>query len=73
MSDLLKEHPALYMGLGGSFDLYCGKTSPVPDWWCRYFLWEGLYRTLTDPGNRQRWKRPLPATRIIYRILFDRL
>lgn len=73
MADLLREHPALYMGVGGSFDLYCGKTKTVPDWWCRWFGWEGLYRAFDDWGNRQRWKRQLPATRILYRILLGRL
>lgn len=73
MSELIKEHPALYMGLGGSFDLYSGKTKKVPRWWDRYFFWEGLYRAFDDFGNVRRWKRQLPATRIIYKILLDRL
>ncbi|NLF50723.1 MAG: WecB/TagA/CpsF family glycosyltransferase [Leptolinea sp.] len=73
MADLIAVHPALYMGLGGSLDLFCGKVKAVPDWWCRYFIWEGLYRALSDMGNIQRWKRQLPAMRIIYKILLGRL
>lgn len=73
MADLIPEHEALYMGLGGSFDLYCGKTKSVPEWWNRYLIWEGLYRALNDFTNVQRWRRQLPATRILYKILFDRL
>lgn len=73
MAELFAFHPALYMGLGGSFDLYCGKTKPVPAWWSRYFVWEGLYRAFDDFGNIQRWKRQIPATRILYKILFNRL
>ena len=44
MARLMAVHPALYMGLGGSFDLYCGKTKPVPEWWKKTFKWEGIYR-----------------------------
>ena len=44
MTELLAIHKALYMGLGGSFDLYCGKTKPVPEWWKKVFKWEGIYK-----------------------------
>jgi UDP-N-acetyl-D-mannosaminouronate:lipid I N-acetyl-D-mannosaminouronosyltransferase len=73
MRDLLSQHPALYMGLGGSFDLYTGKTKPVPEWWNKIFKWEGIYRSLDDFKNIQRWKRQLPALKIIPKILFNRL
>ncbi len=73
MAELFAGHPALYMGLGGSYDLYCGKTKPVPAWWSRYFVWEGLYRAFDDFRNIRRWKRQIPATRILYKILFNRL
>jgi|SRR5690554_1088262 len=57
MSKLKKRHQALYMGLGGSFDLYTGKAKPVPDWWNKVFKWEGLYRLLNDITNIKRIKR----------------
>ncbi len=52
-----KYHAAIYQGLGGSFDLYVGNIKPVPDWWKKIFKWEGLYRTLLDYKNINRWKR----------------
>ena len=30
MDELFKIHPALYMGLGGSFDVYCGFKKRAP-------------------------------------------
>lgn len=73
MSQLLEHHPALYMGLGGSFDLFTGKTKPVPQWWNNIFKWEGLYRALSDFKNIQRLKRQLPALKIIPKIIFNKL
>jgi UDP-N-acetyl-D-mannosaminouronate:lipid I N-acetyl-D-mannosaminouronosyltransferase len=73
MSELIKVYPALYMGLGGSFDLYCGKAKMVPEWWNRIFKWEGLYRTFNDFYNLKRWKRQVPVLRIIYKVLFNKL
>ena len=57
MSKLLKKHSALYMGLGGSFDLYTGKAKPLPEWWNKIFKWEGLYRLFYDITNIKRIKR----------------
>ena len=57
MNKILKKHPALYMGLGGSFDLYTGKAKPVPAWWNKIFKWEGLYRLFNDITNIKRIKR----------------
>lgn len=73
MSILLNGYPALYMGLGGSFDLYCGKAKPVPEWWNKIFKWEGLYRAINDFYNIKRWKRQPPVLKIIYRVIFNRL
>jgi len=73
MKDFLASHPALYMGLGGSFDLYCGKTKPVPDWWKNTFKWEGIYRCFSDIKNISRWKRQLPALRILYLLFANKL
>ena len=73
MADLIQDHSALYMGLGGSFDLYCGKTKPVPEWWNKVFMWEGIYRCFLDNKNLPRWQKQIPALRILYRIAFNRL
>jgi UDP-N-acetyl-D-mannosaminouronate:lipid I N-acetyl-D-mannosaminouronosyltransferase len=73
MSELITQYPALYMGLGGSFDLYSGMTKPVPEWWIKIFKWEGLYRCFYDFKNLDRWKRQLPALKIIPKIIFNKL
>lgn len=57
MDRFQNKYKALYMGLGGSFDLYSGKAKPVPEWWNKIFKWEGLYRLLGDITNVQRLKR----------------
>ena len=57
MQSSFDKHNALYVGLGGSFDLFVGKAKKVPDWWNKYFKWEGLYRTITDIKNFKRIKR----------------
>mgnify|MGYP003595695458 CR=1 FL=1 len=54
MDELIKIHPALYMGLGGSFDIYGGYKKRAP----KIFLdlhCEWLYRLLKEPTrfNRQ--------------------
>ena len=66
MDEALRSHNALYMGLGGSFDLYVGNSKKVPLWWNRMFKWEGLYRTLSDPTNIKRIIRQ----KILFRYLF---
>jgi UDP-N-acetyl-D-mannosaminouronate:lipid I N-acetyl-D-mannosaminouronosyltransferase len=73
MHELIKNYPAQYVGLGGSFDLFCMKARPVPEWWIRIFKWEGLYRAFNDFTNIKRWKRQFFALKIIYWILFDKL
>jgi UDP-N-acetyl-D-mannosaminouronate:lipid I N-acetyl-D-mannosaminouronosyltransferase len=73
MDELIKIHPALYMGLGGSFDLYTGITKPVPDWWKKIFKWEGLYRSLNDISNLSRWKRQLTFFKFLYALYLKKL
>lgn len=54
MDDLIKKHPALYMGLGGSFDVYCGLKRRAPKFFLKLNL-EWFYRLLKEPTriNRQ--------------------
>lgn len=68
MSRFSQKYPALYMGLGGSFDLYTGRAKPVPLWWNKIFKWEGLYRQLCDFTNLKRWKRQCGAHYLVYRL-----
>ncbi len=55
MEELIKSHPALYMGLGGSFDVYCGLKQRAPKMFLKSNL-EWLYRLLKEPT---RFKRQL--------------
>ena len=48
MDELIKVHPALYMGLGGSFDVYCGLKKRAPKLFIDLHL-EWLYRLLKEP------------------------
>lgn len=48
MSKLFKIHPALYMGLGGSFDVYSGNFSDVPNLIYNLKI-EWLYRIFQNP------------------------
>jgi UDP-N-acetyl-D-mannosaminouronate:lipid I N-acetyl-D-mannosaminouronosyltransferase len=53
--EMIKQHPALYQGLGGSFDLYVGVVKETP----RFFQDNGLhwlYRALQQPYRIKRHK-----------------
>jgi UDP-N-acetyl-D-mannosaminouronate:lipid I N-acetyl-D-mannosaminouronosyltransferase len=73
MEQLFAVHPALYMGIGGSLDLYVGKVRPVPQWWIRILKWEGLYRQVYDLKNTKRWKRQIRVLPIVWRVLTNTL
>lgn len=53
MADMMKVHPAIYQGLGGSFDVYTGRVKRAPLWWQKHNI-EFLYRFLKQP---QRYRR----------------
>ena len=53
MHELLLLYPALYMGLGGSFDVYTGNVKRAPDWWVKHNL-EFAYRLLKQPSRIKR-------------------
>jgi len=59
MQELYDSFPALYMGLGGSFNVFTGRASLVPLWWEKYIKSEGLYRILQDPKKLSRQKYTL--------------
>lgn len=48
MDELIKVHPALYMGLGGSFDIYGGEKKRAPKIFLKLHC-EWLYRLLKEP------------------------
>ena len=53
MEELLKSYPALYQGLGGSFDVYSGKVKRAPEFFQKTGL-EWFYRLLKQPTRIKR-------------------
>jgi UDP-N-acetyl-D-mannosaminouronate:lipid I N-acetyl-D-mannosaminouronosyltransferase len=53
MDRLFSEHPAVYMGLGGSFDIYAGRKPRAPRWTQRIGM-EWAYRLLREPVRLRR-------------------
>lgn len=53
MYDFMKVNPAIYQGLGGSFDVYTGRVKRAPLWWQKHNV-EFLYRFLKQPSRYKR-------------------
>ena len=49
MQELFDQYPALYIGLGGSFNVYTDRVKAVPSWWEKYLGYEAFFRILQDP------------------------
>jgi len=62
MNELIKEYPALYMGLGGSFDVYTGLKKRAPKLFLNLNL-EWMYRLLKEPT---RFGRQLVIIKFLY-------
>lgn len=55
--ELRRHYPAgLYMGLGGSFDVYCGRKRRAPLWMQRFGL-EWMFRFLAEPSRVRRERK----------------
>lgn len=50
MEEMIEHHPAIYQGLGGSFDVYTGHVKRAPEWWVNHSL-EWLYRLIKEPSR----------------------
>lgn len=53
MEEISQKHPALYQGLGGSFDVYTGNVQRAPQWWVRNNV-EWLFRLIKEPTRIKR-------------------
>lgn len=53
MEEMLRQHKAIYQGLGGSFDVYTGNVKRAPQWWVSHNL-EFAYRLLKQPTRIKR-------------------
>lgn len=69
MSKFLRQYPALYMGLGGSFDVYSGFKKRAPKIFIRFGL-EWFYRLLKEPT---RISRQLNLIKFFFKIIFDKI
>ncbi len=69
MEEMLRRHPAVYQGLGGSFDVYTGHVKRAPRWWIDHNL-EFLYRLIHQPS---RIKRQIHLLRYAYWLAFRKL
>jgi len=59
MEEMQQNHPAVYQGLGGSFDVYIGLVKRAPSWWIKHNL-EGAYRLMKQPYKLKRFINALP-------------
>ncbi|BCD62079.1 UDP-N-acetyl-D-mannosaminouronate:lipid I N-acetyl-D-mannosaminouronosyltransferase [Nitratiruptor sp. YY08-26] len=69
MDELFKIYPALYMGLGGSFDVYSGLKKRAPKIFLNAHL-EWLYRLIKEPT---RIKRQVKLIKFIIFLLFKKM
>lgn len=53
MEEMQEVHPAIYQGLGGSFDVYTGNVKRAPKWWVDHNL-EWAYRLIKEPVRIKR-------------------
>lgn len=53
MEEMSQRHPAIYQGLGGSFDVYTGHVLRAPQWWLDHNL-EFAYRLIKEPSRIKR-------------------
>lgn len=53
MEEMIARHPAIYQGLGGSFDVYAGHAERAPKWWLDHNV-EFLYRLFRQPSRIKR-------------------
>lgn len=69
MEEMYRHHPAVYQGLGGSFDVYTDKVKRAPEWWVKNNL-EWAYRLVKQPS---RIKRQIHLVRFFILLQFNRL
>jgi UDP-N-acetyl-D-mannosaminouronate:lipid I N-acetyl-D-mannosaminouronosyltransferase len=69
MNDIYTAYPALYMGLGGSFDVYCGLLKRAPKLFLKLKI-EWLYRLLKEPT---RIVRQIHLIKFVLLLKFNKL
>lgn len=69
MEEMMERHPAIYQGLGGSFDVYTGNVKRAPKWWVDHNL-EFAYRLLKEPS---RIKRQIHLVRFLFLVKMGKI
>jgi UDP-N-acetyl-D-mannosaminouronate:lipid I N-acetyl-D-mannosaminouronosyltransferase len=69
IEEMLRVHPAVYQGLGGSFDVYVGAVQRAPEWWVKHNL-EWAYRLVKQPS---RIKRQIPLVRFAWLLIINKI
>ena len=69
MEEMYERHPAIYQGLGGSFDVYTGNVKRAPKWWVEHNL-EFAYRLIKQPS---RIKRQIHLVRFLLMVELGRI
>ena len=69
MEEISMKHPAIYQGLGGSFDVYTGNVKRAPKWWVDHNL-EWAYRLVKEPS---RIKRQIHLVRFLALVKLGRI
>jgi UDP-N-acetyl-D-mannosaminouronate:lipid I N-acetyl-D-mannosaminouronosyltransferase len=69
MEEMHRNHPAVYQGLGGSFDVYTGFVKRAPEWWVKNNL-EWAYRLVKQPS---RIKRQIHLVRFLVNLKLRRV
>lgn len=69
MEKMLDKHKALYMGLGGSFDVYTGAKKRAPVFLQKMGM-EWSYRLIKEPSRIYRQRKLIP---FFYKLLFNKL
>jgi UDP-N-acetyl-D-mannosaminouronate:lipid I N-acetyl-D-mannosaminouronosyltransferase len=69
MQEMQQIHPAIYQGLGGSFDVYIGAIERAPQWWLKNNL-EWAYRLVRQPS---RIKRQIHLVRFLWLLYTNRI
>lgn len=68
MEEMQQKHPALYQGLGGSFDVFTGNVERAPKWWVNNNL-EWAYRLVKQPS---RIKRQVHLVKFFYLLKMNK-
>ena len=69
MEEMFSKHPAIYQGLGGSFDVYTGRVKRAPKWWVEHNL-EFAYRLINQPS---RIKRQIHLVRFLFLVWIGKI